>query len=394
MTFDPMPGVVSLSRRTRKRRPLWVRAALWCALGAVVLILALRGVPWMRDTVIPWFNRQYAAENPELGQTFFKANCHFTFPGGQWKLDDKLRLFGVAQLLAMRRAEPNAWMVLAARDYQKRAPRDGEMVEEAVNRLGAYFQGLEWELRPDEDWAGRRAQHLTFQGDVNHVVMSGDCLLFTDKGLGYWLTTWAPASTADLSREDLRHVRQGLALLKERDGWQEATSPVQTFRGHEIPYSLRDTEELWKEWPTPKDVEKAADLVLQARDRLEAKDIDKMAQVVVLLLPKQADLTKAAHAARAHLEEQQRLLYPATTLDVLRDQEGPQDRAAPVGAVPGHLTKFRVKNSPDRQRFVVLAVVQQPERVLAIQCECDWKRRSLWEGDFKQLLSTFRLQSE
>jgi hypothetical protein len=386
--------VVSLNRRPRKRWPVWVRAALWCAIGVVGLVLVLQGIPWMRSTVIPWFSRQYAAGNPDLGQTFFKANCRYTFPGGKWKLDDKVRMFGVAQLLALRRTEPNAWIVLAARDYEKRAPRDGEMVEEAVNRLGSYFQGLEWELRPDEDWAGQRAQHLTFQGAVNQVVMTGDCLFFTSKGLGYWLTTWAPASEADTTREELHNLRQGLALLKEREGWQEVPPAMRTFEGHQVRYTLRGAEELWKEWPNPKDVETAADLVLQARDRVEAKDIDKMAQVVVLVLPKQPDLTKAAHAARAHLDEQQKQLYPMTTLDVVRDQEGPQDRDAPIGDVPGRLTKYRVKNSPDRQRFVVLAVVQQPEHVLAIQCECDSKRRSLWEGDFKQLLGTFRLPAQ
>ena len=393
VAFDPAPAVIRLNRRARKRRPPWVRAVVWAALGVVVLILVFRGIPWMRDTVIPWFNQQYAANNPEVGQIFAQVNCRFVFPGGKWKLDDKVRLFGVAQLLAMRRPDPNAWMVLAARDYQKRAPRDGEMVEEAVNRLGNYFQGVEWELKPDEEWAGQRAQRLRFQGDVNQVVMTGDCLFFTNKGLGYWLATWTPAALADQSREELHQVRQGFSLLRERDGWQEATPPVQTFQGHKVVYSLRDTEDLWKEWPNPKDVEADADLLLQARDRLEAKDVDKMAQAVVLVEKKQPDLTAAARAARAHLEEQQRQLYPATTLEVIRDQEGPQDWAAPIGEVPGHLTKFRVKNSPDRQRFVVLAVVQLPEQVLAIQCECDWKRRSLWAGDFKQLLSTFSLKT-
>src|SRR5579871_665668 len=103
VAFDPAPGIVRLNRHARKRRRPWMRAAVWGALVVVVLILVFRGIPWMRDTVIPWFNQQYAADNPESGQIFPKANCRFIFPGGKWKPDDKVHLFGVAQLLAMRR---------------------------------------------------------------------------------------------------------------------------------------------------------------------------------------------------------------------------------------------------------------------------------------------------
>jgi hypothetical protein len=38
--------------------------------------------------------------------------------------------------------------------------------------------------------------------------------------------------------------------------------------------------------------------------------------------------------------------------------------------------------------------VSQPDQVIAIQCECDWKRCSVWEADFKQVLKTFSLKEK
>lgn len=396
-TLSAAGEVVSLRRILHgKQRPRPVRIAGWVGVAGAFLAGFLWGVPWLRHTAIPWFMSQYADTSSGSGAGLMVArlNCHFALPGPAWKEDDTVRPFGVAQVKALRRTDPNAWLVLAARDYKTRAPRAGEMVEEVVNRLGEFFRGLEWELKPNEELAGQQAQHLYFQGEVNYVVMAGDCCFFTSKGIAYWVATWGPIQSADQTRAELRAARQGLTLLKERDGWTEKRPPVVTFRGTKAAYSLQDTEDLWKEWNEPKAVDDAADLLVQGRDRVETKDVDKMAQVAVLLLGKQTDLPAAVKAARAHLDQQQRKLYPATTVEVIRDQEGAHDRDAPVGKVAGHLLKLKVKNSPDRQRFVVLAVVHQPEQVLVIQCECDWKRRSLWEGDFKQLLSTFSPRAE
>ena len=46
----------------------------------------------------------------------------------------------------------------------------------------------------------------------------------------------------------------------------------------------------------------------------------------------------------------------------------------------------------DWEHLVLLAVVQRPDAVLVIQCDCAWERRTLWETDFNQILNTFELR--
>jgi hypothetical protein len=301
------------------------------------------------------------------------------------------KVFGrMATLLTMRRTDPNGWLALAARDYKTRTPRDAEVIDETVGQLGEFFKNFEWSLKEDGELAGRRAQRLSFQGSVNHVLMRGECAVLTAEGFAYWFVTWGPAEFEKPSQREFAALPQGFRLEKDREGWAEQRPAEVAVQGTRAAYSLRYTEGLWTVWDNPKDVDPEADLMLQARDRAESKHVDKMARVVVLVLGPQPDLAAAARAARQHVEEQQRALYPKTKANVIRDPEGPQDRDAAVGAAAGHVTKLHVQNSPERERFVVLAVVALPKAVIAVQCECDLKRRSLWAADFKQLLATFK----
>jgi len=379
----------------KTRRPRWLRISIWSGFFLVLAILGLVSAPWIKGTAFPRFMELFGSGTQNgPAHTFAESNCQFRYPGKPWQPDNSQRFFGAAHLALFTRADPNAWMALSARDYQTRTPRAGELVDETVVRLNSQFKNLEWELKPDEELAGHSARHMFFQGEVNNVRMVGDCYMFADKGIAYWFTTWTSLESGSAVQEEFQTARKGLSLLKKREGWTEKRPALKTFSGTQAAYSVRDSEELWKEWQPAKDVDPAADLVLQARDRIESKDVDKIGWVLVLPLAPQPDLAAAVKSARAHLEERQRQLYPATTFEVIRENEVAQDRPAIIGEAPGQLLKFRVKNAQSRERFVVLAVVNQPEHVLAIQCECDWKRRSLWEGDFIQLLGTLSLRKE
>src|SRR5262249_57759082 len=91
-------------------------------------------------------------------------------------------------------------------------------------------------------------------------------------------------------------------------------------------------------------------------------------------------------AARAHLEAAQKKVYPGTTTEEVEDKERTPERPDEIGNLRGQLLRLHVKNAEARERLVSLAVVQQPEHVLVVQCECDWRRRTYWEVNFTQLL--------
>jgi hypothetical protein len=360
----------------------------------VVFLLMAGGAGWLLvEKLIPWYREQLGDGTKSAAaavDSFPLMNFQFTYPAKPWTKDDKAKIFGVASLVGVRRTEPNGWLTLGAMDYKTRTPRDAEVMDDLIRRLAETFAGFEWTLQKDGELGAQRAQRLAFQGDLNHVRMLGDCHVLTYKGIVYWMTVWGPAESAESSREEFGELTKCFALLKERGGWTEKRPPVVTFAGEKVPYSLRDKEGIWEKIDQAKEVDVAADLLIQGKDSLESRD--RMGRVVVLVLDKQPDLATAVKQARAHLEEQQRHLYPATKTDVVLGPEGAEDRAGSIGEVPGHIVKLHVKNTANRERFVLLAVVQLPEHVLAIQCECDWKRRSLWEADFKQLLGTFSLK--
>jgi hypothetical protein len=349
----------------------------------------LVAVPWILDQV-----REGKSKPPGEEHVSDLFNYSFIMPAKPWKLEDSLKAPLQANLFVLRRTDPNAWMALAAKDYATRSPRKGEVIDEARRRLEGYFKNFEWEETDDATLGGQPAQQLIFRGEVNVVAMSGECLVLTYKGITYWFTTWAPVESAEVTAGDRADLHRRFALLPGREGWTEKRPPVQTFRGTDGAYQLRDTEGVWEKWPQPQDEDPAADLALHGKDRLDPKDVDKAARAVVLILTKQPDLQAAAAAARAHLEEQQKKDYPSSTFEVLTDKEGPLDRPGPVGDARGHVVKLKVTNGENRRRFVTLAVVRRPDGVLAVQCECDLKRRSLWEREFGQLLHTFTVQGK
>jgi hypothetical protein len=362
----------------------------------VIGLLAAAGV-WVSNTVVPWFTEQLAKSKGETAGvrfTFPGFNCQLDAPGKAWKKDESAKPLGVATLVTFQRTNPNAWMALAAQDFKTHDPRDAEVVDDNIQRLANHFENLETSLLADDEVVGQRAQHLAFQGRINQVLMSGDCYLIIHKGIAYCLAAWAPIESAKSSREEFTELLKGFTFLKERAGWTPEKPEEIVFDGHRAAYSLRGIKGLWEEWGQPEQIDSSADLIILAKDRVDHKQADKMAQVTVLLLAPQKTLAEAVKAARAHVEQQQKQIYPTTTMAVMRDVQGPQDRDMPVGNTAGHVVNLHVKNGDVRERFLVLAVVSLPSHVVAVQCECDWKRCNVWEADFKQVLRTFNVKEK
>jgi hypothetical protein len=388
-SFTPPLNVISpMRRRQQRRRRPWGKY--------VVLAVVLLGLVGLGIWIVPKLRQLLEQDEGPTGQlhTSREYNYSFLVPGKPWKQDDSLRVPLKANLLTMRRTDPNAWLALAAQDYKTRTPRDAEMLDEAVRRLGGYFKNFEWEQQGDVQVGNQRAQWLVFHGDVNDIHMSGQCYVLVHQGIAYWITTWAPAEYADMVAKDFNEIRERFTVLKEREGWTEKRGPTKIFRGGKAGYELRDTEGVWEKWPQAQDADAAADLFLQGKDPVEAKNITRMARVLVLVLEKQNDLDAAVKVARTHLEAHEKKDNPGATIELSADKEGEPGQPGPIGEVRGQLLKLSVKNADGRGRFILLAVVNLKEHVLAIQCECDMKRRSLWERDFSQLLSTLSLRSK
>jgi hypothetical protein len=395
--FTPPVGLVRVPTPAKRPR----RRYRWGKLVAgAVLVLGLGAVLWaMRQ----WLPELIEDDKAATGKVFKfpQLNCQLVQPGPSWQEDTGPALRDLKAELVLRWTDSSAGLALLAKDYKDHTPSDSEAREEVIRRLGGYFnkEGLGWEQAADTMLAGQRAQRLLFQGEVNNKPTSGECAILAHQGLLYGFVTWAAAIEAEGLQAEFAALRKQLTLVRDRKDWKEKRPPPQVFRGSELPYSLQDLESRWQKWTPASAYDPQAILALVARDRPasgEPEERERMiaATVLVLLLKQRStSLPAAVKAARAHLEAQQKILYPQTTIEVLSEKPkaGEADR---VGSAHGQLLAIHVVNAEKRHRYVLLGVVPQPEQILVLQCECAWDKRASWQPEFAQLLGTFRIDAE
>lgn len=376
------------SRRRRRRRFPIVPAIV----GIVCVSLAVWGIGWMRY----YMNKPDVVNEDAFAE---QGNFRFKMPtDGAWKRDGELeRIWAVN--LALSHQNPRNEIALYYRDYHKRQPSEAELIDGALRKLRATFKSLEWELKPERNakLGGKPALRLEFEGDgLDEVPMRGECYMMTSRGYAYWFFTWAPLVDNEKVRPEWATMRAQFSLLNNREGWTPRPRPSEIVLGKKVKYRLDPFEDVWKNEPL-KDYDARADVVLLGNDPNEgAKHAGKAATLQVLVLPKADDLAAAVKAARDYLPEHfkddptgvSRTIRFAT----LKDKKGADiDRDMKIGVFAGHRTFLEVSTDDNWKRFVVLAVVNRPQGVLALVCDCDMKRRDYWEHEFLPLLDSLRL---
>jgi hypothetical protein len=377
-----------IRHKARPKKGGILKYVLLAAAGVLVVTLGATG--WLLRGRLGRMGNTQQSSAPTYDSTLY--NFSFRYPPSPWRQDERLRL-DLRTGVALRRTDPNGWLAVLTNDYKERTPSDAEMVDEGVRRLKGYFKdSFEWEQKPDTQLAGRRALRLEFVGTVNSVEMTGECVMLAANGIGYWFVTWTPTADNDVLADRWEAIRSGFALGKEREGWAEKPPKQLVLAGTKVPYTLRYLEGIWEKQDDPSAYDPDADSALLGHDQAEPKDTDKNGTAVVLVLPKQDTLEAAVKAARDHVLGQEKKLYPDCTIEDADPKATAADRPPDrVGNKDGRVVKLHVKTPDALEHFVYLAVVHQPEQVLAIQCECDWRRRVYWEVNFKQLVREFKL---
>jgi hypothetical protein len=144
-------------------------------------------------------------------------NYRFVFPDAAWKQDNQARVHVKANLLAMRRTDPDAWFALAARDFKTRTPSKTEVIDEAVKRLEGHLRQFEWDPAPDGSLAGLPAWVVKFQGKVDNAIMKGECYILSRHTITYWFTSWCPAKDANAMASEWPKIREGFSLLQTKE---------------------------------------------------------------------------------------------------------------------------------------------------------------------------------
>jgi hypothetical protein len=395
LNFDAATDTVVPPTRRRAGKRGKKRLAPVLALIVVIglgIAVAVWGGMWLIH-----LNKTDSTSDDPIRAVSQANNFRFPLPGKPWRRDANLEL-KMHVNLGMRSTDHNSGMALFFKDYKTRLPSDAELVDEALGKIRAYFQGVEWEQKPRDDevtLGGHPALYLAFVAeDAEHVPMKGECHMVAFRGFAYWFFTWTPDDdNKDASRAQGDELRQSFQLLDGRKGWTEKLPETEKARGKKAKYQLSYVKGLWARMNAPEDYDPLADLVLQGEEPDPSRKISttKRATFQILVLPKQANLKAAIAAARDYVKKREEALYSQTKLQPIKDKSGADsDRTTDIGNEPGHLSKLDVRNTDDLQRFMVLAIVNRPDGVLVLVGECLWERRDFWDQEFTSLLKSFK----
>jgi hypothetical protein len=386
------PGAIIVTRRRRRQNAVgWIGGLL--AIGAFAGA-AVWGFMWYTST-----SPKIEVERAERASN---SSYALLAPGQGWKKDADLQLHMQVNRAA-RRSQPAAAMAFFAHDYKTRLPGEGELIDAALEKLRGQFKRLDWERKPGEhQLGGQQALALEFDAtDASEVNVRGTAYLLAYRGFAYWLFLWAPASDKDVAVAELERIRVSFGLNSTfREGWQERSPDAETVAFRDTGVALAYGKSVWE--PDDKTgYDPKAVCVLKGTfpgdgsGKQRDRHAGKVATVQVLVLDsteKQPPAGAARDYVLAAIKDPDRGNYPQTTLAPIKDKSGEeQDRDADLGQMRGRLTKLKMTNTDDRERFLVLGVVPgAAEKTVVVWCECDWSVREYWDNEFEVLLKSLK----
>ncbi len=397
LAFPTQPALVVSPRRRRQPKSWgWLRALL------VLLVVAGSAVG-----VLYYFRHElnellYAdSAQRQLFQT--KGNFSFT-PAPGWKRDQALIDKSRANL-AMSLAKPRSHMMLFYLDHPTREFSDAQLLDRSLRHLQNYFLQIEYE---DPFQGEKNGRTDTLGGEpaivypfsaieADEVPMRGLAYILTRRGYTYWLYCWGPEDYFDDLSESWSQLRQGFQLFNDREGWKPPPREMETGVGTALAYQLRYAKDIWRTEGSPLEADEKCDFFLRGYEAIEDQQTGQKkvtdlaglsAEFMVLALPRAADLKTATTTAFEYVKKRLAETNPSVKLEKLpprSSKPGPE-----VGLFRGQVDRYRVELGSSNERYLLLAVVNRSDGLLAIVCESRWDRRDYWELEFRAIVDSLR----
>jgi len=304
--------------------------------------------------------------------------------------------------LALRHREKDVWIAFAAKDYGLQLPRSAEMLYQASLRLKKFFgESLETAEKVEQiELAGQAGHRLRFKG-YNRVNHHGECYMVARNGIGYWIFVGAPTlKEAQQGLTELQENGRGFTFFTDRRGWREQPPRTLTYNAERYPLSLSAIEGIYQKQPNGREFEETCELYLLGKYARE-KDNRKNSTVMVLVLPKQDNIKEAVKFARKYVEERRtgpkdfKYSHVPITPDGEEAKEGEASKEADkIGNKLGRTLEMKVMLGDDPVRYLLLAVVNEPDAVVVVWCESIWEHRQIWREDFRDLLSSVNIRKK
>jgi hypothetical protein len=312
-----------------------------------------------------------------------------------WEADKDLKNH-LDALGAFVNKQDDLWLAVAVQDYGMQKPRDGELIQSAMERLDRRFgESLELAAKAEPaDFAGTPAQKLVFKGTYGAVVWWGECIMFTHHGFGYWLFLGAPAiEDVQPLETELKNKDTGFSIATDRTGWREQPPKTETFVASDNLLTLTAPEGVWDK-ATAANVEFATGTLVLLGRYLKEKDNQKNAHLQTFTLDKQGDLKEAMSAAQKYLEDLRKEQNAGYKLGPANEGSGQSELGVveDVGNRRGRIAEMMLSLNDQPTRYYLVAVVSEADRATVVLCECNWKSRQIWRGEFLSLLKTLKMR--
>jgi hypothetical protein len=370
-------------------------------LGVLVLGALLGGAVWGAIWVYNYVKENdtgpATADLPGIKDTE-QSNYRYLLPGGSWKPNPEVTAKMVVNF-CLSRNKPNNNLAVFCRDYTRRLPSEGEMIDTALTKLRSLLSPLEWERKPKSSIKlGNQpvAVHLEFQGTNPHgIEMNGEVLVIGYQGRGYWFFTWCPAEQIETLASEWIKLRDNFTLLNQKESWKETPRPRDTIGIPEIPYEVAFVKEVWKVQPPLKAADPNARVFLLGNDPGGPIHASKAAHFRLVLLDKAPGPKEAFDAAQKYVLEKEKEEYSETVITPTKNKDGKdQISLTDIGDERGWLGKFQVRNTDARERYLVLATVAGTENTLVLLCDCDYGRKDFWDTEFAELIKSFKKKKD
>ena len=400
--FGASAGTLVRTGTTKKKfnwmRLLIVLFAVGFALCVVIgvagglLIWLLPGFQSVRDVFSPDGDRYIGRIRNSKNES--EKVYELVLARHEWQVDSEIaRRFDAHA--AWKSVDCDFWFALCVKDYGMQKPRDAEMLRLGIDKLEAHF-GTDMELDAKAQAAtfgALPAQKLRFRGVVKEAKWLGDCYVFFNNGIAYWLFIASPDEKV-IDRFAGELPEKHVFVQSDRRGWREQPPPVQSFVSSEDKVEMTAPKGVWERVVDPKNVDPNGILALAGR-YLKEKDNKKNALLIVFTMEKKDDLKAALKAAREHLEAKEKDGNErAKILQAAEDGQTESGTEGDVGNRRGRMVdlKLQIGDEPEPQRYYLLSVVNDPDACYAILCECSWKSRPIWRQDFLDVLRTLRVK--
>lgn len=315
-------------------------------------------------------------------------------PRSDWSVDNEIQAkFGAHA--AWKHNQYDFWFAIAVKDYGTVKPRDAEMLRLAIDKLEGYYgESVELDTKALSANIGDvPAQKLRFKGQILASNWLGECYMFFQNGIGYWLYVASPQwETVEHFAAEL--PEKNFKVVSERRGWREQPPPVETFASINGKVTMSAHKGIWEKH-NAKNEDENGELLLLGR-YLKEKDNRKNANMLLFTIEKKDDLKDAIKAARGYLENKIKSddntgfkFVHATDVAQGQSEFGTIEN---IGDRRGRLMDLKLQFNDEPKRYYLLAVINEPEVVYVISCDCTWESRQIWRQEFLDLLGTMKIK--